>query len=200
MSDEIREQEPWLDRLPVAASVHRYLDLDHGPPSDAAARAARTARSTELGDEVSEVAPRRVERVGRLELASGGGARVLRVDVEQGRPVDDGAHADREPSVPDDRSRHPERVVAAAQSELFEGDAGAGIGPLRRDDELVRLERGGEVGDEEFGGGDLALAPRRARTTDPRETASASGSSALASACAIEPQTVPRFRVAWCPM
>src|SRR4029078_11985254 len=40
VSDEIREQESWLDRLPVAASVHRYLDLDHGPPSDAAARAA----------------------------------------------------------------------------------------------------------------------------------------------------------------
>ncbi len=64
------------------------------------------------------------------------------------------------------------------------------------DQQLVGLERGRQVGDEE-------LAPSRScarrassgRRTEPSSAASATGSSAAGSACAIEPPTVPRLRI-----
>ena len=47
--------------------------------------------------------------------------------------------------------------------------------------------------------GIVAATTRRDRDAEPPQATSASGSSAAASACATEPQTVPRLRVTVCP-
>ena len=93
----------------------------------------------------------------------------------------------------DEHAHIAEREVSVAERDLLEADACRPRGHVGLDEQLVRLERGRVMRDEEVLGRELAR-PLDVRTAPP-STRRQSGSSALASAWAIEPPTVPRFRV-----
>ena len=184
MPKEVRQQQPRLHRLDVAAPVDRHVDGDHAASSDASAQAARSARST-----MSAVSSRRYAPVA---WSPSGGSTTARAAAPASRARSSvttlpSATADAAPTrsgrsltaptatltpvaTPsrdtENAGRHRERVVAGAERELGEPAAGPGrppvIRPARLDHELRRLERRREVRDEEVLGGDLPR-PRRGR-------------------------------------
>ncbi len=170
-------------------------------------RALREDALDEHAREVAQVGRRGVQVPGRVDGCGGlrsGFARGLRVrgcalepELEQRRPV--GRPRRPRPALRRQcRSRPaPSRRQARARSRRGAGRTprsatAAALRPDRLHDELVGLERGREVRDEEVVG---ARSSRLVVTTEPPSTSRQSGSSAAASAWAIEPPTVPRLRV-----
>ena len=95
-----------------------------------------------------------------------------------------------------------EREVAVATRDLVERPARA-VGTGRDPDlgqQFVVGHRGREVADEEVVGRHDPLALRERTTISAPVTTATAGSSADASACAIEPPMVPRLRIETWPM
>ena len=151
---------------------------------------------------------RRGERPRVRRCVRPGRADEQRLDARQtGRAVGHGADGDR-------RGRDDARVVTSEHDgdhrlrEVArpEGDLLERARLVRRperpgglDDQFAGRERGREMRHEEVTGSDRARPRGPSTTTVPSSATRQSGSSAAPSACAIEPPTVPWFRVTTWP-
>ena len=188
VAEEVREEEPRLDVLAVAAAVDRDVDRDHAA---ARWRARATARSTRTRTSCFRYAGRRVDRSPRLDLGGGGLAGVLRIDLEHRRRRRDRADDDadrrrrgraRRPC----RARSRRRAARAPRTRIRRRrPAGASTVSTTSSSGASAVVYGPR---KKLVGGDLALATQRPSDRPSLRAATRqSGSSAAGSACATEP-------------
>ena len=166
----------------AARDDHRRSDAGDRRPTRAGCRAGRRAR----------------RHARRLARRRGGRRRALELELEQRGPVDDRADAD--PRLADDAvlDREASRRPARARSRR------AARRPLRSrpsppsGHEVETSSSSGSSSEVKCETKNSSASSTRSFDvlTEPPSTTRQSGSSALASAWAIEPPTVPRFRVA----